>query len=265
MANAAICGENFADAGGRVAGPQTLTMPVANLLDPHVERRWRAPTNDSHFVCDLLSSKALDLIVVRGLTAGANATVRVRVSTVDASGAVGDAFDSGAIADGDRSFDRRYGAAVLALNEVVIGRYVRVDLADPDASFVEAGRLFVGQMTAFTYNMAYGWSIGWVDRSAKQVTRGGQTLIWPDNKYRVLELPLKWVSAEQRYGVVETIDMRNGSHDDVVIVIDPASDNLARDTVLGLIDDVTPVVAPDAIFDGGGPLFSKQYKISERL
>lgn len=264
MANAAISGENYADAG-TVSGRQVDDMPVSNLLDPHVENRWRAPSNNEPAVFDLGSAKSIDIIMLRGLTAGENLVARIRVSSADSSGLAGDVLDTGDIENGDPYLDVEYGNLCYVLSSPLTGRYVRIDLNDPDADYVEAGRAHIGPLTSFTYNMSYGWQFGHVDRSTVQKSRGGQSLIWRDNCYRVLDFSLRFVTTTQRYGIVETIDRRNGRHTDVVVVTDTDSDNLARDTVHGLVSELTPVTQPDAVFDTDGPLFSKQYKIEERL
>jgi hypothetical protein len=261
MANAAIAGGNLVAAVS--ATSQELLMAASNLLTPHAEERWRSKSGADAFVCDLGSPKALDTVAVRGVTAGAAATVRVRVSSSDASGLAGDLYDSSA--GPAASFDADYDAIVALLAEPVTGRYVRVDIADPGAAYVEAGVAFVALRWAFTTNFSYGWQVQWVDRSTTQESRGGQTLTWRDNRYRKLQLDFKFVTAAERYGVVERIDRDNGLCDSVLVIIDTASANLARDSILGVSIDVTPVVQPDPVFDGDGPLFSKSYQIKERL
>lgn len=264
MANAAISGENFADSG-TISGQQTLDNPVANLLDPDVENRWRSPSNAATFVLDLGSLKNFNAVLLRGITGGVNSTQRLRVSTSDASGVAGDVLDTGVVAHGSQYYDTNYDAFAWVQAATIAGRYVRFDCSDPDAAFCDGGRLGVFNLTSFTYNFGYGWSIGWVDRSVVAESRGGQSLTWADNRYRLLEVALRWVTAAQRFGIVETIDRTNGRHTDICFCIDTASTNLARDTILGLATEVTAVVQPDPVFDAGGELYSKAYKIKERL
>lgn len=264
MGSAALAGENLADAG-TIAGEQVLDLPVSNLLDPDVERRWRSPTNSATFVWDYGASVSADLIQLLGLTFGTSSTVRLRLSTVDASGAAGNVLDTGAIADGSANLDTDYGSFVYRNATPLTFRYARFDIVDPDAAYVEAGRLAIWLLEAFTYNQAYGGSIQWIDRSTVAKSRGGQSLTWNDNRYRVLDFPLRWVTTTQRFGVVERLDRVNGRHVDVVLCLDVASTNLPRDTIMGLVSDLTPVVTADPIFAPDGQLYSKQYKIEERL
>lgn len=265
MGNAAISGVNLADMGAVSASSQEILMPAATLLQTDVERRWRSKSNSSFVVADLLAIRTLDTVLLRGLTVTPQAVFRVRLSTSDASGAAGDVYDSGEIDSASSAFDAEYGALAVILSSGLAARYVRIDLEDPLATFVEAGRLIICKRTEFEYNFAYGWRVQWIDRSVTQKSRGGQTLVWQDNAYRTLNINLEWVTAAQRYGVVETIDRVNGLHADVLLITDVESENLARDSIFGLVTNLTPVVQPAAVFDAGGPLFSKEYVIEERL
>lgn len=264
MGNAAICGINLADLGRIGASSQVLAMSSGLIQSPHVEQRWRAQTNAASFVVDLLSLQEIDTIALRGLTMGSNGTVRLRASSADASGEAGDILDL-AVAQGSQHLDTRYGALTYLFDDPEEVRYIRFDLYDPDALMVECGRAFVGLRTAFTYNFAYGWQVQWVDRSTRQKSRGGQTLTWQDNKYRVLDLSFEHVTEDQRFGIVEEIDRDNGLTQDVFVITDTASANLARDSILGLVSDITPVIQPVGVWDANGPLYAKQYKIEERL
>lgn len=255
MANAAIAYANLADAGTVVASDQELTLPVSNVQNPHVSRRWRSLFAPAHLVVDLLASVSIDTVALFGMTLTAAGTIRARVSSVDATGVAGDVFDSGTVA-----VDANYGAYIGLLNAPANGRYVRFDLADTGGSYVEAGRVFAGLRTAFTYNHVYGWQRGWVDRSARTKTRGGQTQIWNDNAYRTLDLTFDFVTEAQMNALVEAIDIANGQRKDVLMIRDPASTNLARDSIWGLASELTPASQP-TFFD----VYSKQYKLEERL
>lgn len=260
MGNAAIAYLNLADSGSVTASSQASAMPASYLQDPHVSMRWRSRTNDDFFVVDLLSSQSIDTVLVRGMTVSASSTVRIRISTADSSGADGDASDSGSLISGSTYFDADYGAIVFTTATPVTGRYVRIDISDPDGSYVDAGRVFVGLRTQFSYNFNWGWGIGYTDRSTKIKSRGGQTLVLTDNSFRTINVDLAWVSSSQRYGIIETIDRVNGTHLDVLLITDTDSTNLARDTIFGLISNQSPVTNP-ALAD----IFGKQYQIEERL
>src|SRR4029078_6778015 len=140
-----------------------------------------------------------------------------------------------------------------------LGRYIKVTLTDTPSTYVEAGRIFVGLRNVFEVNFSYGWSRSWEDRSIRNKTRGGQTLIFLDNMFRVLEVSFDLLTTAERNGFVEELDRLNGLNADILLITDTNTDNIGRDSIWGLMTDASPVVQPH--FDR----YSKRYKIEERL
>jgi hypothetical protein len=234
------------------ASTNTLLLPASNLSVPHIARKWRGTdTVTDYFVCDLGAATSLDTVAVFGIT---GKQIRVRVSSVDATGVAGDLYDSGVL-----SVDQNYLASICLVPAAVSGRYVRVDLTTDAGTYVEAGRLFIGSRTRFAYNFVKGWHRVWTDRSTKSKTRGGQTQIFADNTFRSIDVTFDFLSQTDRDGFVEEIDRVNATKTDVLFITDPNSTNLARDSIWGLISAMTPVVQPYA------GVFTKQYMIEERL
>ncbi|MDP2410346.1 MAG: hypothetical protein Q8M26_08675 [Pseudolabrys sp.] len=255
MGVACIAYRNLADSALLLASSQELLAPVANLQRPDVARRWRSTeANTASFVADLFAASSLDTVALIGTTMSAAGTCRIRISATDSTGVAGELYDSGAtLVSAD------YNQAIALLATPVTGRYIRIDLADPGAEYLEAGRLFVGPRSQFVINYSYGWSVTTVDRSAAKDTRGGQTQVWRDNLYRVFDVAFESLSASERYGFIEEIERANAQKDDVLFVADADSSSLARDSIWGLIQTPSPIVQPH--FDR----FSKTYKIKERL
>jgi hypothetical protein len=261
MANAAIVINNLADVGTVGASSAASTMPASNLLTPHVSERWRSQSGTAWFVLDLGSLKSIDTVMLRGMTQGASSAARVRLSSTDSTGAAGDVSDSGSLTSGVSTyFDLDYGALLYLLSAPANCRYVRIDLTDPDADYVEAGALLAGLRDEFAFNFAIGGGITTIDRSRKAQSSGGQTLTWNDNQYRQIALSFDWINATQRYGVLERMLRLNGAHKNLLLIVDTDSANLARDCIFGLVFSQTPVAylaVPD--------LFSQQLTINERL
>jgi hypothetical protein len=235
-------------------------MPALNILTPHVSERWRSTSNSAFFTVDKGASDVADTVMVRGLTAGVNSTVRLRLSSTDSTGAAGDVLDTGNVSTGTENFDLDYGAFVYLFDSPTPWRYMRFDIFDPDSTYVEAGAICAGVRTEFTYNFQAGASVGWVDRSTQTSTAGGQTHIWVDNAYRTVSLNFGTVSEAQRYGLIEECDRVNGIHANVLLILDSDSSNVARDAIWGLVTDLTPVTQPQVI-----RLFGKTYTVNERL
>jgi hypothetical protein len=260
MASAAIVIDNNADAATVGASSQVLTMPTSNLLTPHPSERWRSLNNAAFFVLDKGSSISADTVMLCGLTCGPNATIRLRLSTIDEVGAAGDVLDTGAIASGDVHFDVEYGSFIYQLPAAAAWRYVRVDLSDPDASFVEAGCILDGLSETFDFNFVPGASIQYVDLSRVAPTSSGMTLTWDDSTFRRINFSFDFVSEDQRYGLIERMDRVKGRKRNVLLITDPESTNLPRDSVFGLVTDISPVTF-GAVID----IFGKQLQIDERI
>lgn len=255
MANAAIAYNNLADSGSfSTISSQATNMPVTYLQNVHVQKRWRSLNTYDYFVMDLGSTQSIDTVGVFGMTLGSGGKIQVRVYSSAGGSPDVNLYDSGQV-----TVDSNYNAHVSVIPSPVSGRYVRVDFTTTVNTYVEAGRLFVGARTAFTKNFSYGWQRGWVDRSIHSKTRGGQTQIWVDNHYRTLQMTFDFLSASEATGIVETIDLTNGQNDDVLMIIDTASSNLARDSIWGLMSELSTVSQPH--FD----LYAKTYNIEERL
>lgn len=257
MANAALLYENLADVGAISASGAVASMPASLLLNPHIQKRWRCLGASAYFVCDLGASQAPDVIALLGLTLGASGTVRLRVSTDDATGAEGDSLDTGVLTSSSAYFDPDYGAFIY-VGDAAEGRYIRFDLADAGAAYLEAGRLVAGVRTAFETNYSQASSRGWQDPSRKTKTEGGQTLVQRRPKFRLFDFGFDFVT--QWASLVEVVDRRCGTTEDVMLIENPESDNLPRDCVWGQVADLTPI-ALTPISD----VVTKQYRIEERL
>lgn len=268
MGNLALAYINLSDSADSIIASSSLTQaPPSRLQDPHVARKWRNEGEaTAYLIIDLGGEFSIDTIALLGVSGlfgsternlSSAAVTRVRVSSADTSGQAGDVFDSGSAAG---RIDQNYGALIALMPAVDTGRYVRIDFSETGASFLEAGRLFVGERHEFEVNFAPGWSRTYVDRTRKTEGRGGQVFMDVGESYRTIELNLEFVTEEERHGVVEEIDRVNGEHVDMLVITDPDSENLGRDCLWAFIDGNRPVIQPYVI-----DVFTKSYRFRERL
>lgn len=268
MANAAVLWTNLADADDAVitADSEATTMPVSRLQTEHVRKGYRSVGTPAAIICDLGESKTIDTVALLGMFSattgepmGPTSTVRLRISTADATGAAGDALDTGTLTFGSQWFDYRYGAFVYAGDEVS-GRYVRIDVDDPGAGYVDAGRLVIGCRTAFATNFIPNSARGWNDYSSVSRSQGGQKHFDRRPKARTLDINFDAVTATEWAAVVEEIDRDKGITEDMLWIIDPSSTNVARDSIWGTMVDISP-----SIFTQIVELYTKAYRLEERL
>lgn len=238
-------------------------MPVTNLQQEDTLRLWRgtggAAVLESIFF-DFGSVQTLSNWVVALLTTNLVAadTTRLRLSVADPT-CVTNTYDSTAATG---RIDPNYKNLIFLPTPASAPRYGRIDLTRAAGS-PEAGFLFAASYTQFTYNYDFGAQITWQDPSIKKKTVGGQTKISSRQKFRQADITIGWLTDTQRWALVEAIDRDNGIGTPVLFILDPSSTNLARDSVYGLIDTATPVVNLNQTADG--PLYSKAYKIEQRL
>lgn len=180
--------------------------------------------------------------------------------TADGDIDAADVLDTGALASGSLNWDADYGSFVYLAAAPVSGRYVRIDLADPTAAYVEAGRLVVGLREALATNFAPGSQFDWVDPSVVRRSKGGQFLTWQRPGYRSANLTFGWVSDAQRRDLIERLGRVAGRHEDVLLVLDPdEAASLPYVTIWGLIADASPAAWTEI-----ADLHSKQFRIEER-
>lgn len=253
MANACIAYNNLVDTAPVItATSSNLLLPVSNITNPHVARKWRGTTGQTgdSIIIDLGSLQSIDTIACMGLNAD---YVHINVSAVDPTGVAGELYTN------TWMVDRRYNSQI-ALFSVVSGRYIRIDVYNNVSPFFsEVGRVFVGLRTQFKYNFVKGWSRTWNDTSLRSKTRGGQTQVFPDVVFRTFDVSFDFLTQDDRDGFVEDVDRVNALKTDVLFVTNPNSSNLSRDSVWGLMTSLTPVVQPSI------GTFTKQYTIEERL
>ncbi|RAI34516.1 hypothetical protein [Rhodoplanes serenus] len=263
---ACLLRRNLADEATVTASSWIPSAPPTMLQDAHTTRRWQGEGGISDYiVASWPTAETIDTVVVlrcakmvdgEELPMTSAATTRVRLSSADQTGAAGDAYDTMATVGAVRE---EYSALVVLLETPVSAVAVRVDLSEPDADAVMAGRLIVGRRAKPAYNFAFGWAYGYADQSRKRKSAAGLTFVDREDRVRTLNLSFDWMTESDRWGIAHDIDRVCGTSRDILVITDQASTELDRDTVWGLLDDQSPPVQP---FNG---VWKKSYQLTERL
>lgn len=261
--NACLAYFNLADAGAWSASSSIPARQASTLQNVHVGRKWRSVTNADAVTCDLGSAQSFDTVALIGVNLSAAGVTRLRVSNTDASGAAGEVYDSGAAA---ARVDPNYGRLIFLLPASVLGRYVRVDLSDTSLAYIEAGRGVVAVRFQLSINFMPGASDLLNDPAIKSKSRGGQTYIDPasPDPFRTWEFTFDTLSETERFGFVEQVEISKAARSDVLLCRNPSSANLGRDTIWGLLEP-TPIVAQAGYGNDGLPVYSKVYRVEQRL
>jgi hypothetical protein len=260
MANGALAYLNLFDSATPTASSAGTSTPITNLQNAHVANKWRGTggTTDN-FTATWTSDQTADTFAVMGLGSTFLATGTVRLQLFNSAAA--QIYDSGTVA---AVVDPNYGYAIHLLTPATYTtiRSAKWTFVQAGASYIEAGRVFAGVRTALTFNFQPGAQRTWITNTKKVKSRGGQTFVdRSTGRARTEEFTLSLIDQTQRWSLHEAMDIANADHTDVLFVKDTASTNLGRDTIWGLVEQVSPVTQPftDATH------YTRSYKIEERL
>lgn len=239
MANAIIGYVNRIDEAVLTTDSQVTAAPISALQAPHVAESWRAVggVTSCYILAAFAAQYPLGALALIGTNLSAGATWRVRLSTNDATGANGNAYDSGTIGAG---VDTAYGYAIHIFPTAKTGRYLRIDITDATLSQIEAGRWFAGPAWQPENNFSFDWSRGWRSRARKTISRGGQKWIDELPRPRLLQLTFDYITdAEAKGGDALELLRLAGDTVDVLVVTDPESANLGRESIWGTVEGET--------------------------
>ena len=147
-----IAGQNWADSAVVTASSSVATLPPDRVQSGDIADVWRAGSTTAWLLADLGMSRTIGVIAGISSNAGLSDAVQFRVSTSDATGAAGDAYNSGTIAT---AVDTRYPRLVHFVEPAVSGRYVRIDFVQ--ASAPEIGKLEIARTWGPSRHFSFGW------------------------------------------------------------------------------------------------------------
>jgi hypothetical protein len=128
------------------------SMPLANLQDAQPRQRARLNAANATIDVDLLAALLVDCVALLSTTLSANATTRVRLANMSSFATV--QADTGTI--NAEAQDEAQGNVVLVLPAPVMARYLRIDLTDGAAPYLDIGLLVAGQLWRLQRGTAYG-------------------------------------------------------------------------------------------------------------
>jgi hypothetical protein len=260
---------NISAAWANIAGNGTLTassaatgMPITLLQQKDPIRHWRSGAGTSaYFDLTFAATQSADTFSIIGTNLTAAGIVRVQLSNVAAGNSEIYDSNSGAVAG---QVDPVYQDAHILASAVKSGwKYCRITLTDASLSYIEAGFLFISTRTQLSYNFDYGHQFYPIDPCDHKKTAGGTTDIVPHGPiYRRCVLTVGSLTEAQRWSVFQAIGMTNGRSTPILLILDPSSSNLGRDSIFGLIQDDVPVTSIQG-FDSGGAMYSAAVTIDE--
>jgi len=140
-------------ATGGVASAQAsiATMLITNLQDPQPRRRARLMGSSATIIADLEAEVPVDCVALISTTLGAGALAQARLANV-ANFSVTFA-DTGLV--NAEVQDESQGNVVLVFPAPITARYLRIDLTDGAAPYMDIGLLVAGQLWRLQRGTAY--------------------------------------------------------------------------------------------------------------
>lgn len=133
------------------------------------------------------------------------------------------------------------------------------DVNNP-ANFIEIGRVYVSNAWTPTYNMPYGWSIGWHDLSELEPAISGTKFTTIRPKYRELNFTIDFIDEDEMYDRAFAIDKMRGESKDLLVIPDRDKNNRIMDQMIyGLSSQLTPIT--NHTFH----MYQKRYRIEELI
>lgn len=250
---------NHADLDGAVLTSSGAAGDTSesNLVNPIVGRRWRTTSLTGYAQVDLLADKTIEVLSLRfprDTSLPLIGSVRWQLDADGGTAGTGAVYDQTvtlSIADG-------YGYHVHVPASAQTARYVRFTFSGvSNVTFIDVGRLWVGELWRPTFNIALGYDDQWRDLSRVSASEhSGAEYVDKRTTQRVFSFGLKALSQSERDEIRE-MQRLVGISGQVLFVKDPTSP--AKETVLGRLAASTPIRHPNI------PIYSKAFTVRESL
>lgn len=239
MGNPVFCRSNLIDAATLSASTATGGLPVSNLAEDDINKVWRAAATSasSWILADLGSLQTVGAVALVNTNLELNTPVQVRLSTVDATGAAGNAYNAGG---GSPTLvagcDPAYRLFVHVLPAPAIGRYLRIDAT---ITAFEAGRVVAGPTYQPSRNLSLNHPIEELWNDYSRITPSLSGVRWIDREeiQRGLRATFNGLNESEVRGQIAELNRRLGVNRDFLFVRDPDSDNLSRDSLWGYVSE----------------------------
>ncbi len=226
-----ITNVNLIDLGTVTASSFISNLTPDRMQVDDIQSVWRAGATSAWILADLLAPLEVSAVALINSNALEQDAAQVRLSTTDATGAAGDAYDSGSIA---AAVDPRYRRFVHFIQPAAVGRYLRIDLAQ--ASLPEAGRWVAGATWAPSRNFQYGWQPLSRDWSTVAYSLGQNVFFDRQQRQRGLQFSLAGLTEAEAETEVEALNRLAGASRDVLVCRDLAAPNLGPVTLWGVME-----------------------------
>lgn len=271
MSNILLAYPNRANESALAGGSWVAGLPLANLQDRRIRKVARSADlalASTQFTVALPKARATRLVAIVGHSLSLAAQYRITwaddaafTANVGTSGWCpvwprmydsadldweADNFWTGSISTDDAE---GYPACLrFLLASPVYKRYWHVEIDDSGnaAGYVDLGRLVIADGWQPTYNLSYGSTIGWEDKTATTEALSGEEYFDPANLYRVMTFALRNLSSDEAMRRVFEMQRQLGISGELFVSYDGATQtpDSFRKSFLGRMRKLSPIEHP---------------------
>lgn len=241
------------------------TMPLSNLQDPQPRVRTRFVGGTVSILADLLASRSLDCVYLGSTTLTSGATIRVRLSASDVTGAAGEAWDTGVVSasTGDEANGQ---VVVVRTAGTAAGRYLLVELVDATLPVVDVGILAAGALLRLDTYPVLGQVTGRriLDQRLVNSFTGAQFPMPALRNPRFEAFTIDLISEADVIGDLRTMLARTGAWRDGLYIpdIDATQSELNNRSIWGALAEPGQDVGSEAYNVGA---YRRAWRVVERL
>ncbi len=253
-----VAWNNLADAAAVTAGSQVASLPATNVQLALLSLKWgtAAGVKSSNLVFDMGTAQGCAVLAVLGTNLTPTATMRLRASNSDPTGAAGEILDTGTISANVKT---GYGAIYYPFT-LATARYWRLDLADASlADNMLVGRVVLAPTWKPPFGFNWGWSVTSLDPSTISKSYGGQAYADIRPQQRVLAGTIDFMAETDAYGSAFVAMRANGVVKDVLVIPFETGARISEESVWGLCQVSKPI--PQRL----GQIFTMDISVEERL
>ena len=235
------------------------SLGINNLKTMSLKEVYRAADASSVYIeVDFGKSEKINLFALIGHSGSSRSFARVRASNILSDLMSNPTFDSGDVPfrSHQTGYDNTWASLVTdeeygALDKnlffqyfpTINMRYWRVDISDPNSTYLDIGRLYVANAWQPATNMNYGGGLGYIDPSRKARTKSNEIISNERQQYRYVDFSLSFSNEAEMYDNAFEVDRRRGRTKDVLFIHDPdAKHQLQRRSIYGTMESLQSIV-----------------------
>lgn len=235
---------------------------AANMRDDQLSKVWRTASGltTAYLLLDLNQTKTVDVVALVGTNFSTGTTIRVRASLSDVNAVSSLSHDSGTVS---ANVDSECGLAIYLAATAFSARYMRIDITDASANYLQAGRLAIMQVWRFDYSLELGAEEEFADLSSKEITEDGHAWVYNRTTLRRFNGALPALTESDYENKGRVLARRVASKLPTLFCKDSSVSKIGKSTLWGTLD--RGLVFRYKSTGNAGAYYTTQFTMTEQL